>query len=110
MADDKVFIAAEDGAINDMNRRMSEFQWTNSRRGTQTNFQGIIDEAQEATDHEHKMGIWQAIRTYPKACGWSVLASTALVMEGYDLVVIGSFYGFRMHNVLQTTILLADKL
>ena len=101
MADQTVFVPAEDGAINDMNRRMSEFQWNSERRGTQTNFQGIIDEAQEATDHEHRMGIFEAIRTYPKACGWSVLASTALVMEGYDLVVIGSFYGFRTYSTSQ---------
>ena len=57
------------------------------------------------------MGMWEAVKLYPKAVGWSVLASTALVMEvchhvesafkfgcslsvqGYDLVVIGSFYG-----------------
>lgn len=40
------------------------------------------------------MGLLQAIKTYPKAVGWSVLASTALVMEGYDLVVIYNFFGF----------------
>lgn len=32
------------------------------------------------------MGLLQAIKTYPNAVGWSVLASTALVMEGYDIV------------------------
>lgn len=93
-------VPAADGAIDDMNRRNSEFQWNNARRGTQTNFQGILNEAQEATEHEHRMGIWEAVRTYPKAVGWSVLASTALVMEGYDLVVIGSFYGFRTYGTL----------
>ena len=95
MADNKNLVVAEDGAVANMSRRMSDFQWTDERRGTQTDFQGIIDEAKEATEQEHKMSILEAIRTYPKAVGWSVLASTALVMEGYDLVVIGSFYGFR---------------
>lgn len=80
-------VTAEDGVITNIGRRMSEFQWAGD--------QNIVDEAQEATEYEHQMGIWKAIKTYPKAVGWSVLASTALVMEGYDLVVIGSFYGFR---------------
>ncbi|KAL6245551.1 hypothetical protein RBB50_007550 [Rhinocladiella similis] len=79
-------LTAEDGVITNVGRRVSEVQWGGE--------QDIVDGAQEATEHEHKMGIWKAIKTYPKAVGWSVLASTALVMEGYDLVVIGSFYGF----------------
>ena len=95
MSEHQDVVRIEDGAVANMGRRMSAFQWTDSRRGTQTDFQGIVDEAKEATESEHKMGIMEAIRTYPKAVGWSVLASTALVMEGYDLVVIGSFYAYR---------------
>ena len=91
----EIVVTAGDGAVSNMGRRMSQFQWTDERRGTVTDFQGVVDEAQNATDYEHNMTIWQAIKLYPKAVGWSVLASTALVMEGYDLVVIGSFYGFR---------------
>ena len=90
-----VDVRAEDGAVANMGRRMSEFNW--DRRGTQTDFQGVVDEAKDATEYEHKMGIIESIRLYPKAVGWSVLASTALVMEGYDLVVIGSFYAFRSY-------------
>ncbi|KAK4949951.1 hypothetical protein LTR10_011793 [Elasticomyces elasticus] len=89
-----ISVAAEDGVISNMGRRMSQFQWQNERRGTQIDFQDVVNDAQEAADHEHNMSVWQAIKTYPKACGWSILASTALIMEGYDLVVIGSFYGF----------------
>lgn len=88
-------IHADDGAVANMGRRMSEFQW--DRQESHVDFQGLVDEAKEATNHEHNMGIIEAIRTYPKAVGWSVLASTALVMEGYDLVVINSFYGYRMY-------------
>lgn len=89
-------VRADDGAVANMGRRMSEFQW--DRRESRVDYQGLVDEAKEATDHEHQMGILEAIRTYPKAVGWSVLASTALVMEGYDLVVIGSFYGYRTYR------------
>ena len=91
-------VRAEDGAVANMGRRMSEFQW--DRRESHVDFQGLVDEAKDAADHEHKMGIFESIRTYPKAVGWSVLASTALVMEGYDLVVIGSFYGYRTYSSL----------
>jgi len=43
------------------------------------------------------MGVWEAIKLYPKATAWSILLSTALVMEGYDLVVINSFFAFRKY-------------
>lgn len=90
-----ISVTAEDGVAIKTGRRMSEVQWGAERRKTTAGSVRLVDEAQEATEQEHNMSIWQAIKTYPKACGWSVLASTALVMEGYDLVVIGSFFGFR---------------
>jgi len=79
--------------------------------GNDAELQDMLDGARDATAMEHSMGMWEAVKLYPKAVGWSVLASTALVMEvryhigrdfelesssyiqGYDLVVIGSFYG-----------------
>ncbi|KAH8695585.1 hypothetical protein BGW36DRAFT_398784 [Talaromyces proteolyticus] len=39
------------------------------------------------------MTIWQAVCLYPKAIGWSVLLSTAIVMEGYDVR-----YGMRQSD------------
>lgn len=47
----------------------------------------VLDRARAAIEDEHSMSLWSAIKTYPKAIGWSVLASTCIVMEGYDLVV-----------------------
>lgn len=44
---------------------------------------GIVEEAKEATSQEHSMSLWQGIKLYPKAIGWSVLLSTAIIMEGY---------------------------
>lgn len=52
-----------------------------------------IREAQDATDQEHELTFWKAVRKYPKAIGWSVLLSTAVVMEGYDLLLMGNLYG-----------------
>jgi hypothetical protein len=88
-------IHAADTVAN-LNRHHTDFQW--ERKGSKINSATLISEAKEATDHEHDMGLFEAIRRYPKAVGWSILASTALVMEGYDLVVIGSFYGYRSYT------------
>ncbi|KAK0612778.1 MFS maltose permease MalP [Bombardia bombarda] len=54
----------------------------------------LVDEARTATAREHEMTLWQAIRLCPKAIGWSIVLSCAIVMEGYDNALIGSFYAF----------------
>jgi hypothetical protein len=51
-------------------------------------------EAKEATQVEKSMTLGRAIKLYPKAIGWSILLSTAIVMEGYDLSLLGNFYAF----------------
>jgi SP family general alpha glucoside:H+ symporter-like MFS transporter len=48
----------------------------------------------EATAHEHKLSVWQGFKTYKRAAFWSILISTTVVMEGYDVTLIGSFYGY----------------
>ncbi|KAJ4263338.1 hypothetical protein NW762_006156 [Fusarium torreyae] len=48
--------------------------------------------AKQAAEEEHNLTFLQAIRRYPKAVMWSVLLSTAIIMEGYDIVLIGSFF------------------
>jgi SP family general alpha glucoside:H+ symporter-like MFS transporter len=66
---------------------------------------GISHEASVATRAEHEMTLWQGLKLYPKAVGWSMLLSTAIVMEGYDVVLLGSFYAFpefqKKYGVLQ---------
>ncbi|KAK9242448.1 general substrate transporter [Lipomyces tetrasporus] len=52
----------------------------------------LTHEARRGVEIEHKMSLWQGIRTYPYAVGWSILLSTAIVMEGFDLVLIGNLY------------------
>ncbi|RFU23806.1 hypothetical protein B7463_g12532, partial [Scytalidium lignicola] len=56
------------------------------------NSKGLVHDAKDATAQEHHLSFFKAIRLYPKAIGWSVLLSAALIMEGYDLVLMGSFY------------------
>ena len=51
----------------------------------------IIENARLATEKEQKMTLAQGVRLYPKAVLWSVLISTCIVMEGYDVCLINNF-------------------
>jgi SP family general alpha glucoside:H+ symporter-like MFS transporter len=48
--------------------------------------------AKAATHAEHNMTILEGVRLYPKAIGWSVLLSLAIVMEGYDTILLNQFF------------------
>ncbi|KAL5117099.1 hypothetical protein ACEQ8H_005058 [Pleosporales sp. CAS-2024a] len=54
----------------------------------------VISDARHATEKEHSMTLLQGIKLYPKAIGWSVLISTCIVMEGYDVCLLNNFFGF----------------
>jgi SP family general alpha glucoside:H+ symporter-like MFS transporter len=54
--------------------------------------------AKLATEKEHNMTLLQGIRLYPKAVAWSVLISTCICMEGYDVCLLSNFYGFPQFN------------
>ena len=62
----------------------------------------IIRDAKNASDVEHKMSLWQGIKLYPKAVGWSLLISTCIAMEGYDVSLLSNFckflWGKRIFN------------
>jgi SP family general alpha glucoside:H+ symporter-like MFS transporter len=51
-------------------------------------------QAKTATENELRMSLSEAFRRYPKAIGWSMLLSTAVIMEGYDLLLVTSFFAF----------------
>jgi SP family general alpha glucoside:H+ symporter-like MFS transporter len=55
-------------------------------------------EAKHASDKEHQMSLFQAIKLYPKAIGWSVLVSSTIIMEGYDLALLGNLYASPVFN------------
>ena len=58
----------------------------------------IIRDAKLASEKEHKMTLLQGIRLYPKAIAWSILISTCIVMEGYDIALVNNFYAFPQFN------------
>ena len=57
-------------------------------------FAEVTDGAIAGTEIEKRMGIIEGFKLYPKAVGWSILLSTAIVMEGYDIALLSSFYEF----------------
>ncbi|OQE43682.1 hypothetical protein PENCOP_c003G00713 [Penicillium coprophilum] len=56
-------------------------------------------EAHAAIEKEHNMTALQALKLYPKAVAWSLLLSCAIIMEGYDVVLIGSFFAYPAFNM-----------
>jgi SP family general alpha glucoside:H+ symporter-like MFS transporter len=55
--------------------------------------QNRID-ADLATQDEHEMTFLAAVKRYPKACAWSAIVSLAIIMDGYDLALMGGLFGF----------------
>jgi SP family general alpha glucoside:H+ symporter-like MFS transporter len=52
----------------------------------------FINEAKEGAELEKQMSLSRALKLYPKAALWSIVLSTALVMEGYDTLLLANFY------------------
>lgn len=48
--------------------------------------------AKQAAQEEHQLTLVDALRKYPKAVMWSILLSTSIIMEGYDIVLMSSFF------------------
>lgn len=44
------------------------------------------------------MTLWQGLKLYPKAVAWSLLISTCIAMEGYDVCLLSNFYAFPAFN------------
>ncbi|KAJ4142481.1 hypothetical protein NW754_009923 [Fusarium falciforme] len=58
----------------------------------------IIEHARAAAHKERKMTLRQGIKLYPKAIFWSILISTCIAMEGYDISLVNNFYAFPQFN------------
>lgn len=58
-------------------------------RHTETMQETILN-AKSATEKEHSMTLMQGVRLYPKAIVWSILISTCIAMEGYDVCLINN--------------------
>ncbi|ODV87557.1 hypothetical protein CANARDRAFT_6084 [[Candida] arabinofermentans NRRL YB-2248] len=52
----------------------------------------LVSQAREAAQLEHTLSVKENFRLYWKACLWSMLVSTTIIMEGYDIVLMQSLY------------------
>lgn len=57
-------------------------------------FLDISTNAKENDQKEKNMSLKEGLKTFPKAAMWSIALSTALIMEGYDVNLLNSFYSF----------------
>ncbi|PGH27014.1 hypothetical protein AJ80_01199 [Polytolypa hystricis UAMH7299] len=72
---------------------------TNSEHGrAPSSMDDMIRNAKAATEKEQNMTLWQGVKLYPKAVAWSVLISTCIVMEGYDISLVSNFFAFPQFN------------
>lgn len=49
-----------------------------------------VHDAKDATNEEQSLGLVAALKLSPKAVFWSVIVSTAIIMEGYDTMLVGN--------------------
>ncbi|KAH9206033.1 putative maltose permease [Leptodontidium sp. 2 PMI_412] len=54
----------------------------------------LIEGAQRASNVEHQLTSWEAFKLYYKAVAFSTVLSLAIIMEGYDTALLGSFFGY----------------
>ncbi|KAJ6108578.1 hypothetical protein N7523_009901 [Penicillium sp. IBT 18751x] len=67
-------------------------------RPSDSSMKTVIQNAKAATEKEQSMTLLQGIKLYPKAVAWSVLISTCIAMEGYDISLVNNFYAFDQFN------------
>ncbi|KAJ5819735.1 hypothetical protein N7474_005326 [Penicillium riverlandense] len=57
-------------------------------------FANLVEKARRASNFEHHLTNWDAFRLFPKAVAFSFILSLAIIMEGYDTSLLGSFYAY----------------
>ncbi|KAM0749707.1 putative MFS alpha-glucoside transporter [Meredithblackwellia eburnea MCA 4105] len=65
---------------------------------SQTNLHEGTRAAKNAAAKERDMTLLEGIRLYPKAVAWSILISSCIIMEGYDISLVSNFYAFPQFN------------
>jgi SP family general alpha glucoside:H+ symporter-like MFS transporter len=52
----------------------------------------LVANAQDGMAQEHELTFFEALKLYPRGVFWSIVMSTAVVMEGYDTKLIGTLF------------------
>lgn len=69
-----------------------------STRRPSTSAAPDLQDAKDGAEKEQSMTLLQGLKLYPKAVGWSVLLSSTLIMEGYDLALLSALYASEQFN------------
>jgi hypothetical protein len=77
-------------------RSVPDFPVGDELKQTETMNETILN-ARKATEAEHKMTLMQGVRLYPKAILWSMLISTCIVMEGFDVALVNNVRSLSIH-------------
>ncbi|KAJ5212463.1 uncharacterized protein N7498_004109 [Penicillium cinerascens] len=57
-------------------------------------FASLVERARRASNFEHNLTNREAFKVFPKAILFSFILSLAIIMEGYDTSLLGSFYAY----------------
>lgn len=57
---------------------------------TSRNDAEFLHAGKEATEFEQKLSLKEALKYYPWSAFWSIMLSASIIMEGYDIVLIGN--------------------
>ena len=77
-------MASEQATIVPTERELAHFKLGDPRT------LDLVTRAQASYEADHKLGVREAVKKYKTAVFWSLLLSLALVMEGYDVVVVSN--------------------
>ncbi|CAO1629213.1 unnamed protein product [Parajaminaea phylloscopi] len=55
-------------------------------------YDAVVHDAAAVMEEEHSMSTWQTIKDHPTSILWTILFSLALVMEGYDTMLLSNFF------------------
>ncbi|KAI0151718.1 general substrate transporter [Xylariaceae sp. FL1272] len=66
----------------------------NNNKGPPVEDSHNASEAYQAWRAERTAGVWESIKSNKRAVLWSMAISATLIMEGYDTILISSFYGY----------------
>lgn len=59
----------------------------------------VAENVYEQTEKEHNMTLIEGLRLYNRAVIWSVIVSLTIVMDGYNITLLNSLFGFESFKV-----------
>lgn len=80
--------------LDPLTKKNSGFEGDGGMDDYISKFLDISSNAKENNHREKEMTLMEGLRSFPKAAMWSIVLSSAIIMEGYDTNLLGSLYTF----------------